>query len=289
MAITAAIAGGVGLAAIGAGTAAAIKAQKQNIKPRGVTYGGNADAQAELEDQYLKGTAQGNAQETQGFRDLRDRQIDAVRLGGKGSSIMQSAQNIENVATPNQGAAILGQYKPGAVAAAQAQQALDRNTAASFGAARSGGALGLRNALNANANQGAQNAQAMAVQRAQEEQAYTQAQVAQANQQQKDTFQADQQAQAQRAQLLGLGGQLSTGANAQAIQAANSMTNAGLNNQGQYLDQEQNLNDQQAALNMNYENVRQKAAQTKSDRLWGLGSSLIGGGFGMLGKAAGAG
>lgn len=278
-----------GAAAIGAGTAAAIRAQRMNTKPRGVTYGGTKEKQETLEDQNLAGIGQGNQQVTQGYSDLQKRQHDALKLGGMGVRAMQSAGEVKQVAVPNQGAAFLAQYHPGEVAAAQAKQALDANTAASFGAARSGGALGLRNALNANATTGAQTAQGLAVQRAQEEQAYTQAQVAQANTDQTQRFQADQQAAAQKAQLLGIGGQIAGTAGSQAIQAANAQGQMGLSNQNQWLGQEQNLNDQQANLNLAYEQARQGTAQNKSDRLWGLGSSLIGGGFNMLGKGIGGG
>lgn len=276
---------GFGAAAAAGGIGATIKANKTNTKPRTVTYGGTQEKQDALEQMNLAGIQQGSAQTTMGMRDLSDSGTEATRLGGKGRSIMQSADAIQQVATPNQGAAILGQYRPGAVAQAQAKQALDANTAASFGAARSGGALGLRNALNANAMTGAQTAQALAVQRAQEEQAYTQAQVAQANQQQKDIFQADQQAQAQKAQLLGIGSQLSTQANALRTNAANAFTQGGLENQNQWLGQEQNLNDQQANLNLEYEKARRAAAEAKASRWANLGSTLVGGGLGIAGGA----
>lgn len=289
MAVTAGIAAGVGLAAIGAGTAAAIRAQKMKTQPRGVTYGGSKDAQDTLEEQNLQGIAQGNAQQVQGFTGLEAGRKAAAQLAGDGVSIRQSGNRVVPVAVGNQGGAILGQYQPGAVAQAQAQQSLDQNTAASFGAARSGGALGLRNALNANATTGAQTAQALAVQRAQEQQALTQAQVAQANTNQQNLFQSDQQAAAQRAQLLGIGTQAQAAGAGMMTQAATSQAQAGLSNQNQWLGQEQNLNDEQAKLNAMYEQTRQGTAQKKSDRLWGLGSSLIGGGFGMLGKAGGAG
>jgi hypothetical protein len=284
MAVAAGVAAGVGLAALGAGTAAAIRAQRMNTKPRGVTYGGSQDAQDTLEEQNLQGIAQGNAQQVLGIGGLQGAAKSGQKLSGAGTSIMQSANRVAPVDVTNQGAAILGQYKPGAVAAAQAKQALDANTAASFGAARAGGALGLRNALNANASTGAQTAQALATQRAQEEQAYTAAQVAQANAAQQQAFTSDQQAAAQRAQLLGIGTQAQAAGNQAALQANSAITQAGLSNQNQWLGQEQNLNDQQAALNQAYETARRNAAQTKSDRLWNLGASFINTGTGALQK-----
>jgi hypothetical protein len=286
MAITAAIAAGaLGAAAVGGGVGAAIKANRMKTAPKATIYGGSQDKKDALEETYLGGVQQGNAQATQGYSDLQKRQHDALKLGGMGVRAMQSAGEVRPVAVTNQGATILNQYHPGEVAAAQAKQALDANTAAAFGAARSGGALGLRNALNANATTGAQTAQGLAVQRAQEEQAYTQAQVAQANTNQMQQFQSDQQAAAQKAQLLGVGGQIAGIAGNQAIQSANMQTQAGLEGQQQYLGQNQNLNDQQTALNLAYEQARQGDKQRKSDRWFQLGGNLIGGGMNMIGKA----
>lgn len=280
-----ATAAGIGIAAAAGGIAATVRANKKQAKPRGVTYGGSQEKKDALEQSYLKGVDQGNAQQLHGQAGLDKTIKTANGIGGDALTMMQGAQRMRAMEVGNRGGAILDQYKPGAVAAAQAQQALDQNTAASFGAARSGGALGLRNALNANANQGAQNAQAMAVQRAQEEQAYTGAQVAQANQNQQDVFQADQQNANQKAQLLAIGADLRKAGNQQAIQASSTQTSAGLANQGQFLDQEQNLNDQQAALSLAYEQQRMAAAQAKADRLGNMGSALIGGGLGMAGGA----
>lgn len=280
-----AAAAGVGIAAAAGGIAATVRANKKQAKARAVTYGGSQEKKDALEQSYLKGVDQGNAQQLHGQAGLDKSIKTANQIGGDATTMMQGAQRMRAMEVGNQGAAILGQYRPGAVAAAQAQQSLDQNTAASLGAARSGGALGLRNALNANANQGAVNAQANAVQRAQEEQAYTGAQVAQANQNQQDLFQADQQNAAQKAQLIGIAGGLRTASNQQVLQAAGTQTNAGLANQGQFLDQEQNLNDQQAQLSLAYEEQRMAAAKAKADRLANLGGSLVKGGLGIAGGA----
>jgi hypothetical protein len=287
MATLAITAGALGAAALAGGIKSLRNANKMKTDPRKVTYGGTQEKQDAMEGMYLGGVQQGNAQTAQGYTDLQKRQNAAARLGDKGALIMRGADNVQQVAVPNQGAAILGQYHPGEVAAAQAKQALDANTAASFGAARSGGALGLRNALNANATTGAQTAQGLAVQRAQEEQAYTQAQVAQANADQAQRFQADQQAAAQKAQLLGIGGQIAATSSGQAIQAANMQTQAGLEGQQQYLGQYQNLNNQQNTNDLEIEKIRQAEQSKKSDRKFKMGAGFINTAFGLGMKAAG--
>lgn len=286
MATGAIVAGALGAAALAGGITSIVKANKEKAQPRPVAYGGDEEHRAALEQMNLGGIQQGNDQLTQGYSDLQKRQNAAGRLGDKGALIMRDAGDVQKVGVTNDAANILGAYKPGQVAAAQAQQSLDQNTAASFGAARSGGALGLRNALNANATTGAQTAQALAVQRAQEEQAQVQAQAAQANTAQQQNFQADQQAAAQKANLLGIGGSIASQASGQAIQAANMQTQAGLTNQNQYLGQEQNLNDQQMNANLELEKVRQAEASLRSDRKFKLGGSLINTAFGLGGKAA---
>lgn len=164
-------------------------------------------------------------------------------------------------------------YQPGQVSQTMAQQVLNRNAQANLGAARSGGALGLRNALNANAQAGV-NAQAdMAAQAAQEQERYLAAQVNQAN--------ADRAAQmAQVGQGIGL----AQGALGQGLNAGQAYTSAGLNLENNYLDAEQRLNEQKLMADMDYDRRRQAENQRKSDRLWNLSGSLLG----IAGKAFGS-
>lgn len=174
------------------------------------------------------------------------------------------------------GSDALAAYQPGAVSQAMAQQVLNRNAQANLGAARSGGALGLRNALNANAQAGVSAQADMAAQAAQEQERYLAAQLQQAN--------ADRAAQqAQISQGIGM----SQGALAQGLDASNAYTRIGAGLEGSYLDAEQHLLDQQLIADLDYDRRRQAEGQRKSDRLWDMAGGLIGIGGKALGSMGG--
>lgn len=174
------------------------------------------------------------------------------------------------------GSEALAAYQPGAVSQAMAQQVLNRNAQANLGAARSGGALGLRNALNANAQAGVAAQADMATQAAQEQERYLAAQLQQAN--------ADRAAQqAQVSQGIGL----SQGALGQGLDASNAYTRAGLGLEQGYLDAESHLNDQQLIADLDHERRRQAEQQRRSDRLWDFSGALLSGAGKALGGIGG--
>jgi hypothetical protein len=281
MASGAIAAGVIGGASIIGGAAAAVRAQRMKTNPRGVTYGGNADTQDALLDDYGQGVAQGNGAVTSGLTGLQSGFIGGVQQRQTGQALIDSAAS-STPAPTGQGMSILQGYQPGQVAATQQQVALDQGALQTLSAGRTGGALGLRNALVANAGNTMQVGQAAAAQRAQEQQSYVAAQVAQANQDKANQFSAN----GQRLQQLQLGGGIMATGNGQATGAAGTITSAGLNDQGQYLGQQQNVYDSQAGLNQTYETNRQQNQVRKSQNLWNLGGSLVGSGVSTLSKAA---
>jgi hypothetical protein len=284
MAITAGV---VGAGLIAGGTAAAIAAAKKKTQARRVQYGGSAEAGDALKQTYAAGADQGNQAFSQGVSKLNGVGLQGAQLATQGQAITNSAGGIAAGNYGHLGSQLLTQYQPGQVAAAQAQQAMDQNTAAVSGAARAGGALGLRNALNANANNGQVLAQNAGIQAAQEKQALLGAQVGQANVETQGQLDQNALAQQQRTQLLGLGtGVTQAGVNAQAG-AASNIGQLGLADQGQFLNQQQNVYDQQNSNDVNYEQRRQADQQRRAQNLWGLGSSLIGSGAKAIGGGGG--
>jgi len=272
---------GVGGASVLGGIGAGISAARQKTNPRKVQYGGTEEEYQGYQDQAAAGLTQGNQGYTQGTRGLLQTANAGQDLAQTGRGFISQANGV-GVQAQNAGGAILAGYQPGQVSGLASQAALEAGARQNLGAARSGGALGLRNALTANAGGNVQAAQNAAVLRAQEEQQYVQARVAQANQNQQDQFQAQQQTQAQRAQMYGLGSSLMQAGNGQAQTAYGNITQAGLNNQGQFMDQQTHLLDADNQNKMSYEQMRQAEQQRKSDRKWGLASGLIGGGMSAM-------
>lgn len=283
MAVTAGVAAGVGVAAAAGATAAAIRAQKMKTQPRGVVYGGTKEAQDERQLVHARGIDQGNAGYKDGQLGLNRSQWAGRELAAAGTGIMQGATPYKDT---HQAAGILNSYRPGEMAALQARQAQEQAANANLGAARSGGALGLRNALTANAASGVEVAQGAALLRSQEEQQLLQLRAQQAN--------ADREAQmAIRDQVLRqqqAGAGIAQAGNAQALQASGMTGQLGLTNQGQYLDQSQAVEDRQFMANMDYEQRRQSDQQRKSQNLWGLAGNLVGvsgSAFGAMGGGGG--
>lgn len=271
-----AVAIGTGIAAGVGATAAAIRAAKMRANPRQTQYGGGVDEQAALQAQNASGVAQGNRAYTGGVLGLQGSQAAAGALGAQGQQLVQSAGSGPSTYAPSAGGAILGGYVPGQVAATQQQQALDQGAQQNLGAARSGGALGMRNALVANAGSTVQAAGQAAAQRAQEQQAYVQAQVEQANGQQQTRMQANQFDRTlglQQAQV-GLGAQ--QGAITAGTSAAGAMGELGIANQSAYLNQQQHVNDEQNANNIQYDVRRQQEQQRRSNAMWGFAGGLLG-------------
>jgi hypothetical protein len=284
MAITAGV---VGAGLIAGGTAAAIRAQRMKTAAKGKQYGGSADAVDSMRTGFAQGVDQGNAGVVAGQDRLREASLDTQNLQKQGLNIANSAGQIQAPVLNNGGLSLLNSYVPGQVAEAQTKRVLDQQQQATMGGARAGGALGLRDAINANAYQGVQAAQNLAEQRAQEEQALLGAKVAQGNTQIGMQQDANQVAQAQRAQLLGLGTGVQGQAIGQQIGTATGIGQLGIANQGQQLNALQETNAQQLTADLDYERRRQADAQRKSQNIFALGQTLIGGGANVLSKAGG--
>jgi hypothetical protein len=215
-----------------------------------------------------------------------------------GSANAQQRFDVGQQDVSNQGMDMLNGYQPGAVSNAMSRVVLDQNAQANLGAARSQGALGLRNALNANAQAGVGAAGQMAYQRALEEQQHLGARVGQANadreallgQRNFETGAGMQSYEAQQARILdqaqlGLGtaqNALGTGLQASATMGQQAIAReqtaaAGLDS----------IRGQQLEADINYDTRRQQEGQRRSDRLWNLAGGLIGVGGAALGKLGG--
>ena len=250
--------------------------------PRGVVYGGSAGVQNGLLDQYGNGVDQGNKYLTQGVQGLAGAAHTADQLQQQGAQQgAQTFQAAKSAPTSTQGMSLLDAYRPGQISTAQSQATIDQGAAANLGGARAGGLTGIRAALVANAGSNTAAAQNMAVQRAAEQQAYVQQQVQQANADRAQGFAAQQAAigNTQAQQQIGNGLQL--GALGQQAGANGQIVGAGLNNQGQYLGQQQNVLDTQNANNLTIEQIRQQNQARKSNNLMALGGQM----FGIAGKA----
>lgn len=213
-------------------------------------------------------------------------QTDALARGNSAATD-QGMYSVGQQAVGNEGAGILAGYRPGAVSQAMASNVVNQAAQASLGAARSGGALGLRNALNANAQAGVGIAGQQAAQAALEQQQYIGQQVQQANLDrqalldQRNTesamgLQADEayrqrvlQSQAQNYGLAAnaLGAQMGT-LDSQASQAVQreQLAASGLDS----------IRNSQLEAELNYDTRRQQEQQRKSNNLWGLAGSLLG-------------
>jgi hypothetical protein len=275
MAVTAGIAIGTGVAAGAGATAAAIRAARQKANPRAQQYGGSQDALDAYRSQYAGGIDKGSGLvdrsaasssfATQAIQDVRRRALQLASTGG----------GIQAPTVTTEGRQILAGYQPGAASEAAARGMIDANNRALLSTGRLGGALGLRDALYAS-SQGAQQASsAIAAQRAQEEEAFLQAQVGQANADRDAKMAASQWAQQQRLAAITQGLQVAGQANAHEAGVAGNLGQIGLNQQGQYLDAQRNVEDAQFAADIEYDKRRQQEAQRRSDRLWQFAGGLI--------------
>lgn len=167
----------------------------------------------------------------------------------------------------------LANYDPGMVARAQAQAALQQQARASLGAGFAGGALGLRNAVNANAEATVNAAPAIAAAAggAANDQALAQ------SQQQLARSQLDQQyaGRVLQGQQLGLSARLAgTGLQLDAQRYAGDV---GQNREQLYTGQLQDTNSQQFQGDQDAEARRQAAALQKQDRLFRMGEQFFSG------------
>lgn len=267
VAATAALIAGASMAA--AGTAAAIRAQRMKAQPRSTAYGGSADALNAYREQYASGMDQGALLRNAGIQDLTGVAEQAGGMSAYGQQTAQDAlfrgqnpgwsmygQQAQNFADANQ-AAINMAYD------AQADKAMRQNSAI----AASGGPLAQRQAMAANAEVG------MQMQR-QRDQQLADAAIANATAAQ-NAVQSDRQFAIQQAQI---GQDMAATGQATQLAAYRPVVDAGLGLESQYLGAQQNVEQAQSALDLDYERRRQAEQQRKAQNLWGLGQSLIGGG-----------
>jgi hypothetical protein len=278
MAVTAGV---VGAGLIAAGTAAAVRAQRMKTKARAVQYGGSQEAGSSLAETYAKGADQGNAGYQQGNKGLNTAAANSQQLFRTGQGIIDQAQ--QPVVVDNLASQRLAGYQPGAISAQATRNTIDELGRQNLAGASAGGAAGIRDAVNANAQMGVQATGQLAQQAAQEKLGYLGMTIDQANADRAAALQAE----AQRQSLLQTGAGIAAQGNNQRISSSGTLGQLGLADQGQFLAQQQNVLDTQNMNDLNYEQRRQADQQRKAQNLWGLGSSLIGGGASILGKAGG--
>lgn len=251
-----------------------------NMQAQGAQVYGNTLAQQS--QAVLDAQAMGSAADARAASAATDQQRSVI-----------GAQDVSNV-----GAGMLASYQPGQVSTAASNAALNQAAQANLGAARSGGALGLRNALNANSQAGVGLAAQTSAQRAAEEERYLAAQVGQANldrdallsQRNLETGMQLEADEAQRQRVL-----QQQEMNYGISQAALGARMGALDSQSsQAIQREQlaaagldSIRGQQLEADINYDTRRQQEGQRRSDRLWGLAGGLAGmagSAFSSLGK-----
>lgn len=257
------------------GMAAAIRAAKLKAQPRKTYYGGSADAYNNIAGGYADQVDASGNRVGGGVGGLQQAGATGQQISQRGFGLMDRAFSAPASGT---GVNALSQMDPRAVAAAQAQQAIDANSAANLGAARAGGALAMRNAVAANAAAGVQAAGAAGVAGMQGRQQ----QLAMIAQAQQANAARDQQ---QQLGLLSAGGQLATAGNGQAAGAAGSVANVGLGQQQLFQGALQNTQDNQFQADMNYEQRRQQEQQRRSNNIWNFAGGLVGAGGAIAGSA----
>jgi hypothetical protein len=258
------------------GTAAAIRAARMKANPRKVFYGGSADAYNNLTENYADQTDAAAGRVDEGVSGLSSAGQAGTNLSGIGRSLILNGQGAP---MSTAGAQPLAQLDPAAVAASQSQIAADQNARANLAAGRSGGALALRSALAANAAAGVQSAQQAA-------QAGVEGAQNKAVLQSQNAVQNAEITNARRMGLINTGASLATAGNGQAIQAANAVTGAGLNQQELAQGALQATQDRQFQADMDFEQRRQSERQRRSDRIFQLGGSLITGGAAIAANGA---
>lgn len=268
-----AIAAGGALAAGGVG--AAIRAARMKSKPRGVQYGGSVGAGDALQDTYGAGVDQGNGTIGQGATLLGQSAGAGDSQAAVGQNLLSNPNSVPAFRSANVGREILAGYQPGQVSATAARAAIDQNAQATMAAGRTGGQLGLRNAVNAGAFSGVNAAQNIAAQTAQEQQAYLGARVAQENTQEGVNAAGYNSAMGQR---LSTGANLLNSGNALSQNAGSGLATVGGGERDAYLAQQQNLLDTQNANAMDYEQRRQADQQRKSNNLFNFAGALVGAG-----------
>jgi hypothetical protein len=263
------------------------------VRPQGVAYGGSAPQGSigpepidVYRQQYGQGVATGAGQADAGAAGLAGLgawgEAQAMnREPDIGRALDQAAYARERERLQvNRLGSVADKYQPGAQSAAAAALALKQSGQQNLAMARSGtnAAMGLRTALNSNAQAGVDIAQNTALIRAQEEQAAVQLRMEAA-------ARAAAAANAMRGGDMGLAG-FHTGRQQFGVSTAGSayggLASIGAGREATYLDAQQNLEQAQLQAEMDYE-------RRKSNALISLGAGLIGGGGRVMSMGGGGG
>jgi len=270
------------MAAAGAGiTGAALKVKNTGPKGNPYQYGGTQDAADAYRDQYQGGMATGQQEYNRGTALQGQALQQYAGIGGQGQALTQNLTQFAGM--QDTGRRYIEQMDPGAVAQANAQAALAQSARQNLGAAAMGGALGIRNATQANAMAGlgigAQTA-AMALQGEQQKAQMMQQATLQGSQ-------LNQQIQQRALQQVGMGLQ----AQGQAADAyagiGGQAAGMGMNREGMYLDANQQMEAQALQAQIARDAARMNNQQQKRQILGGLGGALIGGGTSMMASGMG--
>lgn len=270
---------------LGGGAALGRSAGISGQNPNRQLYGGSKDEYDRLRAQYQTGLLAGGKVSEDSLRNLQDQALIARNgIGSTGKNMMVDALR-RPVEMDSRGAEELQAMDPGAVAQAQANAALDAAARRNIGMASNGGALGMRNAIMANAdaavNIGANVAATAAALEMQKRQALAD-----------EYARQNQIAMALRSQNLqeaGMGADMYVGGNAMSLDATQAAGSLGQGYMNSFLGAQQNMDQAQLNANIDYDTRRQAARQKKADRLWNFGTGLIGAGGKMLGSAFGGG
>lgn len=258
-----------GLAMAGAGTAAAVKANKIKTSPKGVTYGGSPEELYNTENQYATGIHQGQILRNAGIQDMAGVGGAAAAQAAYGQDMMDdsfAAMNSGKMTNAQYMAQLWKQSQQGQNAL-QASSQFDRAARQNTALAQVGGPMAMRQAMAANSDAAAQAEQQRAI--ADASMAGVYAQQAQA---------ADNARRDHYMQRIGMGAGLMQGGMDTQLAAYNPAVQAGLATEENYLGAEQNVQQAQLGADLDYERRRQAEKQRRSQNLWGLGSSLITGG-----------
>lgn len=276
MPLTAAIVGGT-LVAAGAATAAKGAATK-GVDPRLGTYnyGGSDYAASGYRQNY--GNQVGLAQALGSAPLATYGQLQQSGATAQQQGLGTLTQALAPGGFGTEGGVDLSGVDPGAAAEAQSRATLAQAALRTNALGRTGGALGLRAAINANAGAGAQAAQQAAVTRAQAEQQMVQAQL-----------QNQGLINQTRFGLAGLGQQQQGFGAGLQMEASNNVANIGLQREQLYNQQLSDFETRQMEAQIAGEQARQQSKLDKRRLIVGLGAGLIGSGASVMASGGGGG
>jgi hypothetical protein len=270
------------MAAAGAGvTGAALKVKNTGPKGSPYQYGGNQAAADAYRLQNQAGMTAGQGEYDRGVGLQNQALGQYAGIGGQGAALAQNPYQFAGA--QDSGRRYIEQMDPRAVAQANAQAALAQSARQNLGAAAMGGALGIRNATQANAMAGlgigAQTA-ALALQGEQQK----------AQMMQQATMQGtmlNQQIQDRAIQQTGMGLQAQGQAADALAGIGGGAMSAGMNREQMYYGGQQDLESQALQAQIARDQARMQNQQQKRQIIGGLGGALIGGGTSMMASGMG--